>query len=309
MPKATRSVQEIIRRRVPSDTPFRSRIRTHQAWWRDDQGYGFGKDRNGDLGSLLSDVDAAAGHNFLTQEIHQLAKRSIGRHVEKRRLMGNLLSSQPMAFNLFGPISLDPKLSRALLEPMLKDSIFSATIEIEFTPHDKLKHLNDETSFDALIRYTKSSGQSGIVAIETKLSEPFSPVTANTHADRDIYREASVASELFLDPYSAKLATSNCWQMWRNHLLAFKFVRNHCPPGTEFSLWVIRHQDDQSGASSIDAYRKTLANPSASFQEWTLAEIVSLWERHIPIKYKPWLQSFYNRYVDLSQSDHLILNK
>lgn len=296
---------KILRREVATDSPFRSRMRAHQAWWRHKQGFGHGHDRSGELGSLLSDVDAQAGHNFLTKGIAELAGRSVSRHIEPRRLRSNLLSSQPMAFNLLGPLSLDPDLARRLLEPMLGEKLFVANVELEVTPEDKARHLNDETSFDALIRYVTASGHAGVIAVETKLSEPFSPVTAKTRADRDIYREVSRASGLFINADDPALAGTECWQMWRNHLLAVKFCENSCPPRTTIRSWVIRHQDDASGAKSVAAYRNCLAAPDEVFRDRTLLEVSELWHKHIPSPYRPWLDAFHERYVDLSGSEAL----
>lgn len=300
-------LHEILRRIVPTDTRFRRRMRLHQAWWRAKQGFGFGRDRAGELGSLLSPEDAEAGRNFLTAGIAELAKRSVSRHIEPKRLKSNLLSSQPMAFNLLGPLSIQPDLARKLLEPMIGESLFVASVELEFTPENKAAHLNDETSFDALIRYVTREGASGLIAVETKLSEAFSPVTATTKADRPIYREVSVESGRYVDPYAPVLATSECWQMWRNHLLAEKYCENSCPPGTLVQSWVIRHQDDCDSAASIAKYRECLAEPERHFREWTLKEIVDLWSAHVPQDHGRWLNAFHERYVDLSGSMKLAM--
>ena len=298
-------LHEVVRRNVTTDTPFRRRMRLHQAWWRAKQGYGFGRDSAGELGSLLSPEDAEAGRNFLTAGIAELARRPAGRHIEPRRLTTNLLSSQPMAFNLFGPLSIQPDLARTLLEPMVGESLFVASVELEFAPDNKAAHLNDETSFDALIRYVTQDGASGLIAVETKLSESFSPVTATTNADRPIYREVSVKSGRYVDPHTPALATSECWQMWRNHLLAEKYSENSCPPGTRVQSWVIRHQDDYNGASSVAKYRECLAEPEQHFREWTLQEIADLWSTHVPQDHAGWLAAFRERYVDLSGSAEL----
>lgn len=298
-------LRDVIRRDVGTDTKFRRRMRLHQAWWRQSKGFGFGHDSVGELGSLLAPEDAEAGKNFLTPAIAELAFNSVGRHVEPKRLKGNLLSSQPMAFNLFGPLVIDPALARRLIEPLLGEPLAVASVEIEVTPEKKEIHLNDETSFDALIRYTTKSGQSGVVAIETKLTESFSPVTEKPNADRSTYREVARAANLYKDPDCDALVSSECWQMWRNHLLAVKFCENSFPPGSVVRSWVVRHDDDGNGAASVAAYKDCLQNPDRDIRELTLSELISAWEKVLPPRYEPWLAEFRNRYVDLSGSDFL----
>ena len=56
-------------------------------------------------GNMLDAGAAEQGKNFLTQGIYDLAKERLaagGGVVEPFRLLHNMLSSQPMCFNLFG---------------------------------------------------------------------------------------------------------------------------------------------------------------------------------------------------------------
>ena len=60
----------------------------------------------------LDPDSAKQGYNFLTPEIAKLAYREsvyreIGAVIEQERLWGNMLSSQPLCFNLFGGLKLD----------------------------------------------------------------------------------------------------------------------------------------------------------------------------------------------------------
>ena len=99
-----------------------------------------------------------------------------GGGVEPFRCRCNLLSSQPMAFNLFGPLVVDRALATGLVGSLLPGQVAEVDrIDIEWAPRPKGQYLNDGTSFDVLIEATDSTdGNRVAVGIECKLTEPFS---------------------------------------------------------------------------------------------------------------------------------------
>jgi hypothetical protein len=97
--------------------------------------------------------------------------------IEKDRLFNNLLSSQPMAFNLFCP-----------LRQMLEESSETATrvikaalpgypihevtgVELEFIPENYKELTGDKSAMDAIIKFKDKDGKDGFIAVETKYSE------------------------------------------------------------------------------------------------------------------------------------------
>ena len=175
--------------------PFARRVRFHQSWWRAERiGVKAGVNNRGDAyGNFLTEADAVAGLNFLTSEIHRYATERIasGGGVEEFRCVRNLLSSQPMAFNLFGPLHDDPGLAALLLDPLLPGGVQTASVDVEWAPPRTL-HLDDATSFDVVARYVRADGREAIAGIETKLTEPFSQKVYgldDRHTDR--YREVA----------------------------------------------------------------------------------------------------------------------
>src|SRR4051794_24412522 len=86
------------------DNPFTARMRFHQSWYRErilqvpfdpQRGYG----------NYLSAEDGKRGKNFLSPQIFTVATQRIDAKVgavASGRLLQNMLSSQPMCFNLFG---------------------------------------------------------------------------------------------------------------------------------------------------------------------------------------------------------------
>lgn len=293
---------EVVGYLPDNDDTFKRRMRIHQSWWRHDRGYAAGSFNGRRLGSLLSADAAAAGHNFLTPGIADLARRMKGKAHVQHNLFDNMLSSQPMAFNLFGPLAIDQELARILIGAVLGRPLFLAVVQLEDTPSDQTAHLNDNTSFDATCRFVDAEGRPGMVAMETKLTEPFSPADAKKRPEREIYRDHAVRSKLYLDPAAPEFAGSQLWQLWRNHLLLESVCRDI---GFEIPFrqaWVIHHQDDQRGSRDVAAYRDRLAQPDTTFREFTLDALTARWGEVLPTGWRSWLSDFRRRYVDLSAS-------
>src|ERR1700730_6565663 len=98
---------------IPLDTRFRSAARLLQALWREEHKLPIGSyvaedNERHKLGSRIALKAGNAGANFLSEKIaysarRELAYRERGAMYEAERLACNLLSSMPLAFNLFAP--------------------------------------------------------------------------------------------------------------------------------------------------------------------------------------------------------------
>jgi len=105
------------------DSPTVRRHRFHQSWYRAfvlglPPGTGPQEHATSVYGNMLRAEDAASGSNFLTDEIHQIAERRIAEDgtIEPFRCRHNMLSSQPMCFNLIGPLQFRPSLAAAFVQ-------------------------------------------------------------------------------------------------------------------------------------------------------------------------------------------------
>jgi hypothetical protein len=93
---------------VSKDDAFTARMRLHQSWYRAAVlqvpcGPGPNMLSTSLYGSMLRREDGERGLTFLTPEIAALAllrQREFPRGIKRHRLLCNLLSSQPMCFNL-----------------------------------------------------------------------------------------------------------------------------------------------------------------------------------------------------------------
>ena len=165
------------------DGPFQRRMRLHQSWYRHEvlaAPYGTGPKRADTTyyGNMLSADGAAAGLNFLTPGMHGLAMKRVAEGLgaeDAFRLLHNMLSSQPMCFNLLGYVALDYDLGTRLARSLWGTHVERVTaVRFEWAPAPRREYLNDGTSFDAIIEYDSADGP-GFISIETKLTEPFTP--------------------------------------------------------------------------------------------------------------------------------------
>ena len=297
------------------DDAFTRRMRLHQSWYRDsvlDVPYGTGPTSRHmtRYGNMLAEAAADTGLNFLTPGIRGVVKdrleaeRRKGEVLDRFRLMRNMLSSQPMAFNLFGELALDHELAAKLVRDRWGRQIARgikkvSAVRFEWAPEPAAEYLDDRTAFDVFIEYETDDARKGFIGIETKLTEPFSP----NDYDKPEYRRwmKPAGNRPWKLGVDDKVADKRHNQIWRDHLLAWSLL-NH--PGSEYEtgmLAVVYHPEDSRCESVIEGYRQLLRD-EATFSALHLKDIVSAWK---PLAGE-WLSEFEERYLALEKSEHLV---
>jgi hypothetical protein len=292
------------------DTPFQARMRRHQSWYRSEVlgvpwGTGPTAGSTRPLGNMLTAHDAQQGRNFLTPEIHAHYRRRVAGgdpNISGFRCERNMLSSQPMCFNLFAPLADDLDLATRCLQALLPGAVRRVTgVEVEHTPRPKQGYLGDGTSLDALIRYEDAQGARCFLGVETKLHEP---VTEAKVYDRPRYRELTEAEG---SPWVAgavdRLVRSPYNQLWRNHLLV-EAARRHPSAGYgRGRLMLVWHPADDERTAVVRQYERLLTEPSSSFVAAPLNRLVAAWRvaASDPDE-EQWAYRLWLRYVDLEAS-------
>ena len=233
------------------DNRFRACARLLQALWRESQQLPIGTyeapdGRQRRIGSLISNAAAEEGRNFLSPEVAHVVRRETiyqerGALIDKRRLYGNLLSSMPLAFNVFAPLRLNPRLAAKVIRSLIPDIDLAQVLDVwfEHSPgRNRAELTDDRTAFDVAIRYQRSDGELGLLAIEMKYSESGSEGAAELTPR---YDELAVASELYKAPMSAVLRTGGCQQLFREHLLTFASLFRGDYAEARFILVAPRH--------------------------------------------------------------------
>ena len=264
---------------VASDDRFTARMRLHQSWWRSAilgllAGTGPTQDSARVLGNMLRPEDGEAGANYLTDQIHALAvERAAGSGVDAFRCHHNLLSSQPMCFNLFGPLC-GEKPNAALVDALVAETVDQVlpTTRIEWEAGGLL---GDKTSFDAFIGYRTSDGARRFLGIETKLTEPFS----QSDEDPSRYAEAfdryrsTWASGVTLE----RVANKRWFQLFRNHLLVQALADQGAEDHGQGRVAVVYYPVDTLAVGAVQEYRNLLAEPEQSFVDLRLDRLLGRW--------------------------------
>ena len=145
-------------------------------------------DRNGNVhyyGNYIENGDTpkeGCWKNFLTEYAFKHANERVENKkkyetIEKDRLFNNLLSSQPMAFNLFCPLRQmfgeSPETATRVIKAALPGyPIHEVTgVELEFIPENYKDLTGDKSAMDAIIKFEGEDGKKGFIAVETKYSE------------------------------------------------------------------------------------------------------------------------------------------
>ena len=181
-------------------TEFTKKCRELQGAYRDRMGepMGYGPRPNSPNKQINMLVGGeTTGKNFVNEYAFNHAKYRVknkddAETIDGYRLFNNMLSSQPMAFNLFCPF-------RQMLEEGKFETvsyIFKAIfpdkhigevtkVELEFL-HTKIEdYLNDHTAMDAIVRYNDTDGKPAFIAIETKYTDVLGENTGSKRAYYD----------------------------------------------------------------------------------------------------------------------------
>lgn len=296
------------------DTRFRACARLLQALWREDQHLPIGTHAapNGQqrrIGSLLGSTAADAGRNFLSPDVAHLVRREVayqesGALIDKRRLFGNLLSSMPLAFNLFAPLRLNGELAAKVVRNLIPEIDLARVLHVlfEHSPGRRRDELTgDRTAFDVAILYERSDGKKGLLAIEQKYSEGTSGCAAEP---RDRYDELARSSEFYKHPMSAVLRTGPCQQLFREHLLTFAARVRGDFAEASFILIAPRHNHLlQQGASLYASHLSETGLGGIPFLNIELEQVIEAigWAGELG-----YAHALYDRYLNWRKIDAIV---
>jgi hypothetical protein len=267
------------------DTRFRACARLLQALWRQEQSLPIGtfRARAGKkrrIGSLLAQTVAEQGRNFLTPAVAswtkaQIAYQQPGAFIEQSRLARNMLSSQPAACNLLGPLGLDRDLAVRVLRRLLPSHDIRRVLRVllEHSPGRRATDLTgDRSAFDVAIEYERSDSRRGFIGFEIKYSETMgeaAPLADPTRLD-----DLASASGLFKEPRHVALRLNPLQQLFREHLLAAAAVRRGDYAEATFILIAPHHNHlVQRGAALYAAH--LAADTPVPFINIELEEVIN----------------------------------
>lgn len=243
-------------------------------------------------GTKLVEEDADLGVNFLSPKIHDVAKDRVlnkqpDETLEPQRLFRDLLSSMPMAFNLFGEASLSTnEVSRQRLagvfgvEPQTPSEII---FEWSDARRDE-RYTNDRTAFDVALLLGDPRGTRTAVGIETKFHEHSTKEQKPNHSkpaalarfDRqtDFLEAIAVRSEVFKTGWQNDVLETDLRQIWRDHLLALS-MRQQASKWTDETKYVLIYpRRNVSFRDAAARYKDLLVDGDTSFRALTIEDVV-----------------------------------
>lgn len=235
-------------------------------------------------GTKLAQPDAEAGSNFLSPAIYKIAEdrshlTEDHQTLDATRLFRDLLSSMPMAFNLFGEASLAENAeARARLGALfgIQDAGPSA-IAFEWSPGRRdPAYTRDRTAFDVALLIGDPSGPRTVVGIETKYHEHSTkekrPSGRNPQAmlryqeQTDFLVAIAEESGVFKPGWQDAVLTTDLRQIWRDHLLALSMRRRRQLWTSQTRYVLIYPKRNVSFRAAAQAYSDLLVDPFDSFQ-------------------------------------------
>ena len=282
---------------VASDTMHRARYRLLQSWWREHV-LGLQPGFNGRqyVGSLLA-ADAPPDANYLTDEVRAYAAERVqeiqaeGGTVNVDRLRRNLLSSQPLCFNIFGHLQAHPGAAAAVLSDTFGVAIDEIVhIEVEWAPLRR-SHLGDRTAFDAIVDF-RAGGRRRFLAIEMKYTESFS----QRMYDRPEYRQITAESGAFAQGAADRLVAPATNQLWRQTLLTLSLAATGEYDGGQAAVLSLEHDA---------GVQKAVAGLAAEAATEAVLPAVGSLERLVTAaggvpELSDWAASLRTRYLDTS---------
>ena len=232
--------EEEVKRKENTDsmtiTAFREMCREQQSMFREMIGepMGVGPWRNSSKKqiSMLANGEKT-GKNFVNRFTFHYAKsrvKNLQPHetIDEYRLFNNMLSSQPMAFNLFCPFIQMIEEGKGDIVTNVFKEIFPdkhirevTEVGLEYLHTDIKNYLNDCTAMDAIVRYKDTDGKPAFIAIETKYTDVLGENTSNKERAQDRYRDWIKRIGMFKPETEAKLLSGEkvITQIYRNFLL------------------------------------------------------------------------------------------
>ena len=303
------------------DNPFTKKARLLQSYYRTDilmqAEFGRGPNKNsvdkiksvtGELtgetkptyyGNMLVNGEDTGG-NFFFHQTFQYAKERVKNKIKEEtideyRLFNNLLSSMPLAFNLFHPLMMIKDKYPKALNQMVKDAfphlpiIQVEEIKIEFIPTPIEQYTKDKSAMDAAIIFQDENGDKHLIGIEVKYTDSLG---TNKAKDNELKFDIAKNLKQFTND-GLKIIEDGCQQIYRNYLLIEKYKMVH---GMKESYSIIlAPKDHPSTNKEIETLKRHLKPIfHHKIMKSDLENFIEKLELNCPDEFKEWLNKFKN---------------
>jgi PD-(D/E)XK nuclease superfamily len=275
--------------RRPAMTEFRRTTRYHQTLWREAHGHPIGSQpfapRPGGqmrlVGSRLPLAYAReTGATFLTHAALAAARARTSvtepnQSFDHQRLWADLLSSEALAFNLFGDLASDLELADRAVHTWWPDAPGSVrAIRFAHSPgrlHSE--YLNSLRAFDAAFVLDVGDGTHGVVAVDTKYHERNKaeiPRPGNLPRYLDVAERSGAFAPGAVDTVKGR---SELAVMWLEHLLLLSMLQ-HASGSWTWGRYVVVHPAGNSDVAELCTRYRGLLVDHSTFSAVTVEELL-----------------------------------
>ncbi|KAA3613616.1 MAG: hypothetical protein D8M58_17190 [Calditrichaeota bacterium] len=296
-----------------SDNTFTARCRLLQSIHRETilkEYYGKGPHPNSPnkYGNMLINGEKS-GSNFLNDYTFQYVKFKVLEKqinpvltIDEHRLFNNMLSSMPMAFNLFGLIRKFLEDQNPVATEIIKAAFPSiewidkvSFLDVEFIPRPIPNYTNDKSAFDVMILAKDGKGKEGIISIETKYTDLLGS-NSSSQKEPDIKKKLIKEERIFSDPAYVPEKYS---QLDRNFLLTLAYKKVH--KLKYFEHVILSPKEDHHSHKEISAFKEILNTEFKNkIIKVDIEEFVERTNNCNSEEYEKLINKFYTRYLDFS---------
>ena len=321
-------IESIYGKQSISDTSFTAKARLLQSIWRVVNGLQIGIGPNkGSIdketglptyyGNMIVEGESN-GRNFFYPQTFEYAKRRVK---EKKKdetiddyiLFNNLMSSMPMAFNLFHPLMILQLQHPDALDKMIQIAFPSLPIHkikeigLEFIPTPIEHYTYDKSAMDAFISFWDKKGGEYIIAIETKYTDSLGTNTASGKGVFEKQIQMLKELDLFTDEGIQKLESKEIQlsQIYRNFLLAEKYRQiQNLKNSYSIILAPEKHPTTDKEIISLNQFLKE-EYKELKLNKFGLESFVEKLKENCPFEYMEWLNRFDERYLNFGKLDEI----
>lgn len=275
-------------------TAYRRRLRLRQARWREARNLPighqpiYGGPGARELGSRI-DLCYARRPDLLPNLLTDGAKEAARRRVEGRqkfqslradRLWADLLSSMPLAFNVFGELWASVQGDdRRWAEEAVRSYWPAAPgrlsgVLFEWSPGRRDRaYLGNQSAFDVALILRQGDGTKGVIGIEMKYQEWARPERNPGQEALSRYIEIGEESGAVSREGAMEIVGSGLQQVWQDHLLAMSMLQHPSENWSWARFVLVYPSENISFDETATRYRDMLLDRS-TFQAITLEELL-----------------------------------
>jgi hypothetical protein len=277
--------------RNPAMTDFRQRTRLHHARWREARGLPIGSHpftpRPGvdsrPVGSRIPlPYGRETGVAFVVPEALDAARNRTSyvereQSIDHQRLWADLLSSEALAFNLFGELWTDLPRADRFVRAVFPDAPgrISAVRFAHSPGRLDPEWLNSLRAFDAAFVLDRDDGTQGIVGVDVNYHER---LKAETPKPTNLWRYGEVherSGAFRPEAFDRVKGRSDLWSPWLEHLLLLSMLQHPSGAWTWGRYLVVHPAGNPDLVDMVGRYRRLLADDT-TFASITLEDALDL---------------------------------